>query len=140
MTHTPYPRLGGRVDVEISGVCLDVDAHERIEVLARYGMAVPRAFVKATRLCWPDTVPTILVEHGIDPLNWTSEGTDPLWFPRLTYVEAIALADLAALLEWECFQEPNPASEPEIAEAARAVASPVRHLQEPYRQRCMFGC
>ncbi|MET9039876.1 hypothetical protein [Streptomyces mirabilis] len=140
VTRAPYPRLEGRVDVEINGVCLDVDAHERVAVVARYGMAVPRAFVKATRLCWPDAVTAILVEHGIDPLNWRSEGTRPLWLPRVTYAEAMALADLAALIEWECLQEPGPGSEPQIAEAARTVASPVLHPQEPYRRRCVCGC
>ncbi|MGW1201127.1 hypothetical protein ACWD4B_35600 [Streptomyces sp. NPDC002536] len=52
----------------------------------------------------------------------------------------MALVDFAALLEWECLQEPDSGSAQECAEATRAVAHPVLHPTEPYRQRCRCGC
>ncbi|MGW6455194.1 hypothetical protein ACWF94_04580 [Streptomyces sp. NPDC055078] len=72
----PWASPEGRVDIEVDGVAAEIDAHEQIEVLARYGMAVPRAFADAARLCRPGEPGTVGHERLMAS---ASRGTGPVW-------------------------------------------------------------
>ena len=120
VTRAPSPRSGGRVDVEISGTCADLDAEEYIEILRHYQVAVPGDFVAAAALCYPDGLPGVLGERDALALFGCVD-----LILRVTYPEMIDLVDLAALIWWECLQDPEGQAAPHrmaYADAARLVA------------------
>lgn len=125
VTRAPSRRAEGRVDVEISGTDVDIEASEQIEILRHYEAFVPGAFVAAAAQCYPAGVPGVLGERQASrfgPVDLTL---------RVTYAEMIDLMDLAASVLWECLQDPDVAQG--AADSAYVTAS--RLVSEGTRMR-----